>query len=800
MKLDKRLTKLIFVFVFLSFFVTRVYALSVKNVIVNSKINDMLDAEIHLKGTSGLSDGDVYSSIASLENFKRAKLDYPTVLNNVIFTTKKIGKGELVIHVKSLEPIKISHMNFLLDIRWPKGRVFKEITFLLDPPLLYDEDNKSMRNFSDNELLKIPYHAISNNDVFFSKTDNGDIARGKEFSEVPAGNDIPMDSQGSTYYTVSKGDTLSEISNKMVLKGLTLEQAIIAVYNKNPDAFIKDNVNLIKNKHVLKMPTHQEVSNINHNNAVWDIAEHNKKWRNINRLNASKNARDFNSLERPQIAGDTAKLTIATAKSDLDNGTDSVASLRGDSENMVSGYYQEEIEAVKRENVELVERIKSLDKQLETLSELLQVKDAGLARLQEEMRSLSDSNKDLQEQLQALRMSEKKGNIVSSDNFLVTLFLNWWWMLLLIASGGLFARYYLTKQKSNVDYSSDDVHVDEVLASIDANIPHQEVSVPWFNKIKDLIKLIRFRKSETVIADVQEFSEDGFSLSNDLEVEDIIEEINDCIMRNDFLQAIDVAKSALDKLPDNKELNMKLLYLYVHTKNQVGFNEVLENLDDEKHVEIKNYAKKLSEKLVASDNEASEVVLDGEVENQAQSPVDSSKGNQYLESFNLDENLEPEELDLNNFEFKKDEEKLDTDSEMDTDLELDTDSGMDSDLELGSSLITDSVSDLASDADQLDEAGDITEDIESNTTLELAETGDFDPMLSGMDGLEKDLSVNEDLNSTDEEGDEVDGKLALVKAYIDMGDVSGAEEVLDEIELVGNEQQKIEAQELRKGL
>ena len=574
MKLDKRLTKLIFVFVFLGFFVTRVYALSVKNVIVNSKINDMLDAEIHLKGTSGLSESDVYSSVASLENFKRAKIDYPNILNKVMFTTKKMGKGDLIIYVKSLEPIKISHMNFLLDIRWPKGRVFKEITFLLDPPLLYDEENKTMRQFSDNELLKIPYHAVSNNDFFYSKTGSGNLAGGKGFSEVPAGNDIPMDSQGSTYYTVSKGDTLSEIANKMVLKGLTLEQAMIAVYNKNPDAFIKDNVNLIKNKHVLKMPTHQEVRNINHNNAVWDIAEHNKKWRKINRLNASKNVRDFNSLERSQNTGDidNAKLTIATAKSDLDNGTDSVENLRGESENMVSGYYQEEIEAVKRENVELVERIKSLDKQLETLSELLEVKDAGLARLQEEVRALSDSNKDLQEQLQALRMSEKKGTVVSSDNFLVTLFLNWWWMLLLIVSGGLFARYYLTKQKSKVDYSSDDVHVDEVLASIDANIPHQEFSVPWFNKIKDLVKSIRFRKSETVIADVQEFSEDGFSLSNDLEVEDIIEEINDCIMRNDFLQAIDVAKNALDKLPDNKELNMKLLYLYVHTNNKDGFN------------------------------------------------------------------------------------------------------------------------------------------------------------------------------------------------------------------------------------
>ena len=47
-----------------------------------------------------------------------------------------------------------------------------------------------------------------------------------------------------------------------------------------------------------------------------------------------------------------------------------------------------------------------------------------------------------------------------------------------------------------------------------------------------------------------------------------------------------------------------------------------------------------------------------------------------------------------------------------------------------------------------------------------------------------------------EEGDEVDTKLNLAKAYIELGDNDGAKSILDEVARDGTDEQKSDAQHL----
>ena len=48
--------------------------------------------------------------------------------------------------------------------------------------------------------------------------------------------------------------------------------------------------------------------------------------------------------------------------------------------------------------------------------------------------------------------------------------------------------------------------------------------------------------------------------------------------------------------------------------------------------------------------------------------------------------------------------------------------------------------------------------------------------------------------------DEAATKLDLARAYIEMGDSDGARDILEEVALEGNEDQKVEAQDLLKNL
>jgi pilus assembly protein FimV len=70
---------------------------------------------------------------------------------------------------------------------------------------------------------------------------------------------------------------------------------------------------------------------------------------------------------------------------------------------------------------------------------------------------------------------------------------------------------------------------------------------------------------------------------------------------------------------------------------------------------------------------------------------------------------------------------------------------------------------------------------------------------SGRDIDESDLGDDDDfdfLSGTDEAAT----KLDLARAYVEMGDVDGARDILEEVALEGNEEQKAEAQDLLKNL
>ena len=71
--------------------------------------------------------------------------------------------------------------------------------------------------------------------------------------------------------------------------------------------------------------------------------------------------------------------------------------------------------------------------------------------------------------------------------------------------------------------------------------------------------------------------------------------------------------------------------------------------------------------------------------------------------------------------------------------------------------------------------------------------------LSGLDIDDTDLGDDDDfdfLAGTDEAAT----KLDLARAYVEMGDGDGARDILEEVALEGNEEQKAEAKELLKNL
>ena len=114
---------------------TSAWALGLGNIEVSSNLNEPLRARIEL---SALQSGDLDSKqvqLASAEQFKRAGIQRPFQLSKLRFDTVGDGADGGHIDVTTRDPVVEPFLNFLVEVTWPRGRIVREYTILLDPPV-----------------------------------------------------------------------------------------------------------------------------------------------------------------------------------------------------------------------------------------------------------------------------------------------------------------------------------------------------------------------------------------------------------------------------------------------------------------------------------------------------------------------------------------------------------------------------------------------------------------------------------------------------------------------------------------
>ncbi|MBT3737173.1 MAG: hypothetical protein HOG25_21205 [Gammaproteobacteria bacterium] len=309
---------------------------------------------------------------------------------------------------------------------------------------------------------------------------------------------------------------------------------------------------------------------------------------------------------------------------------------------------------------------------------------------------------------------------------------------------------------------------------------------------------------------------------------DVISEVEIHIAYGRFSQAIIFLQNAIEADPDRVDIQLKLLEVYVQTEDSAAFNQQfdqLKTLGDEVANEqaLAMQAKVLDvDASAAASMDATMISADPIVSRETTTENDDL-------SFDLDELNS--ERDDDSFDFEDDLD-LDLDLDLDDDLELDDDFDLDDDLELNDDFDLDDEleldDNLESDVDLGEDLGeDLDEDVEVSESLSLdddalelsLEDSDSDPDEAlaaeaaldtddDNDAFEIDLSdldldldlEGEDIDLDDEYEldleEDIETKLDLARAYIDMGDKEGARGVLQEVSREGNESEIAKAKEL----
>ncbi|MFA0810645.1 FimV/HubP family polar landmark protein [Microbulbifer epialgicus] len=379
-------------------------ALGLGEIKLNSTLNQPLNAEIGLLQTRGLDDAEIKVRLAGPGEFERAGVDRSYLLTSLRFDVDYSG-AKPVIRITSREPIREPFLNFLVETRWPSGRLLREYTLLMDLPAFSPNTAQQPVRAAERERQQVrrdapvqrpvqrPLQPAQQPTVEPDSEPVGEPATAPQSEPVRrqpqrASSMEDAGSNSQVYGPVSSADTLWEIAlENRVGREFSVQQTMLAIQRLNPEAFINDNINLLKKGAVLRLPSADDLRSLSLTEAISEVAQQNDSWRQ--RSGAEEVATgvplDARAVEEETVVNDVVEGRVSlAAPGDNESVTSGSGSGAEDSEALEGDLTtaEEELDRSQLENTELRERIAELDEQIDTMETLVEVSSEEMRAVQ----------------------------------------------------------------------------------------------------------------------------------------------------------------------------------------------------------------------------------------------------------------------------------------------------------------------------------------------------------------------------------------------------------------------------------
>ncbi|MEW8664728.1 MAG: FimV/HubP family polar landmark protein [Candidatus Thiodiazotropha sp.] len=340
-----------------------VLALGLGEIHSQSALNQAFKADIDLLSVSQEELQDVRVSLASREAFEKAGMERPYLLTGLKFTPMLTPAGKPVISISSKDAIREPFLNFLIEVNWPKGRLVREYTVLLDPPVT---------------LQRAPQPVTAPATTIAPTTTQVGRSRPAAVTSSMSG-----ESGDREYGPVQPNDNLWTIAKGMQRTDESVEQVMMALQRHNPSAFINNNVNNLKVGKILRLPEDAGVTSLSKQEAREEFLAQTRSWKADRGVPAAPATTKTQEMAE---AKEEDRLRLISAKP----GEGEAAEREGmaESESEVSRL-QEEIMLVResnegalQENEALRNRVQELEKQIQDIQRLLTLKSDELAEIQ----------------------------------------------------------------------------------------------------------------------------------------------------------------------------------------------------------------------------------------------------------------------------------------------------------------------------------------------------------------------------------------------------------------------------------
>ena len=366
---------------------TVLFAAGLGKLSLMSALGQPLSAEIDIVTANKDEIPSLRASIASQEAFAQAGIQYEPFFSAVKVSVESRVNGNPYIKLSSPQAINDPFLNLLVELNWASGRILREYAVLLDPAE------------SSPQQVAAPSVAAP---VVVAPQQNKPTEPEIPKKIPPKAKQVPLTENNpsayrttGTYGPVVSGDNLSAIARQVLPAGVDLNQMLVALYRANRDAFIAGNMNLLRVGAVLKIPEKSEADAIDKKSASSEIRVQVIDWHNYRSKLASSSREE--SSRRTIRQSDQGKITTRIEKQAISSNAEPKEVLRlssalqtdGNKDSVTPSNVADRLRMMEEDAIaknlslkEANERVAMLEKSVENLKKLLELKDAALAQAQ----------------------------------------------------------------------------------------------------------------------------------------------------------------------------------------------------------------------------------------------------------------------------------------------------------------------------------------------------------------------------------------------------------------------------------
>ncbi|MDX2477873.1 MAG: FimV/HubP family polar landmark protein [Gammaproteobacteria bacterium] len=416
------------------------YALGVGKLTMHSALDEPLNASIELTAVTATELQSLEVKLGSAGVFNMAGIDRNEQLKSISFSLVK-ENGKDLIRLKTEQPFRDPFLHFIINASWANGSMLREYTALLDPPSYLSGAPARIQApavatpvavqpapvpvaVAKTEQAPAPSAVavaapITPADTVERKLGPTDIgASGTSYSSDMG--------PGSTYGPVKSGEVLWSIAEQ-VRAGTQMEttQVVMAIFKQNPNAFMQNNINLIRVGQTLQIPSESEITSTSPSVAREELRVQMAEWQeyNDNLSSGSRVAETESTVADKEMPGaddkETVDETTAETTADKDDSTPSADAMESGAdeqdvleivrakvdatdssgsgasaeelaeyESAITAYkenvgmLEESLASADLEKQDLSERVALLEQQIDKANKLIDMQNADLARIQ----------------------------------------------------------------------------------------------------------------------------------------------------------------------------------------------------------------------------------------------------------------------------------------------------------------------------------------------------------------------------------------------------------------------------------